>query len=184
MKKYQRYFVEILFYIVNILYLGLVTFLLLKDYIIFEVFMALLFVQVMGSMLILFFYYLHSKVKKLANSLKFDFITRFMEQPRMEGTYKKNWFQIHFTSRSYGEYWGLPRTYIKLQFKENKNFDVDVLFKYKEYVLNNNIINNIEHIKRGYKNYLLMRVKYYILKPNELLHLMDLLLKISKKANK
>ena len=107
-----------------------------------------------------------------------------MEQPRMEGTYKKNWFQIHFTSRSYGEYWGLPRTYIKLQFKENKNFDVDVLFKYKEYVLNNNIINNIEHIKRGYKNYLLMRVKYYILKPNELLHLMDLLLKISKKAKK
>lgn len=182
MKKFQKYAIEIMFFIINILFLALITYLLIEDIIIFEIFMALLFAQVLGSCFILGFYYLHNKFKKLAKDLNFDFITRFMEQPRMEGTYKKNWWQIHFSSRAYGEYWGLPRTYIKLQFKEKKKFNTNLLLKYVGCDHGNCKINNIEHIQRPYKNYLLMRVKYYVTKKEEILKLMDLLLKVAKES--
>lgn len=182
MKKQNRFIIEILYFVINILCLGLITYLLIMNYIIFEIFMALIFIQVLGSFFVLFFYLFHEKMKKLAKVLKFDFMTRFMEQPRMEGDFKKNWFQIHFSSRSYGEYWGLPRTYIKLQYKEKKEFDKAVLSKYKPYTLNSNFIDNVEYIKRPYKNYLLMRIKYYVLDKNKIKDLMDFLLKVAKEA--
>jgi len=104
-----------------------------------------------------------------------------MEQPRMEGTYKKNWFQIHFASRSYGEYWGVPRTYIKLQFKEDKKFDEKILSTYSNKEFKGMNIININHIKRSYKNYLILRVNYFILDMNKIKQLMDYLIDVSKK---
>ncbi len=182
MAKQQRYGIEILFFLVNILYFSLLNYLHLTGYIIFEIFMAFLFLQVLGVLFALGLYFLHQKLKNIAVKLKFDFITRFLEQPRMEGTYKDNWFQIHFSSRSYGKYWGLPRTYIKLQWREDKKFDKAVLKEYRNTMFKGKEITNVEYVKRAYKTYLLMRVKYYVLSEKTLKQLMDFLLEAAKKA--
>ncbi len=150
--------------------------------IIIETFLALIFLQSLIDSFLLFRYLIYKKAKRLSNKIKFQYLTIYLDQPRMEGIYKKNWWQIHFASRPYGEHWGTPRTYIKLQFKKNKKFDARVLGKYEDYNLNGFKINSIEHIKRPYKNYLLMKVMWYIFDKEKITELMDFLLKVAKES--
>jgi hypothetical protein len=182
--NHKKNFVKILFVVINlVVFIGLIW-LHLETFFIFEILLALIFIQILIAGFFGVIYFLHHKFKILSNKLKFRFLTRFLEQPRMEGTYKDNWWQIHFASRSYSEYWGIPRTYIKLQFKTKNNFDKKKLAKYNNYKYEGNEVYNIVHIKRSYKNYLLMRITWYILNPKEITHLMDFLLNVSKEAKK
>jgi hypothetical protein len=184
MGEKEKTTVEILFVTINVLVLILLGYLLVQNYIIFEVFLALIFLQVVLGAFYFFLYMIHKRIKILANRLGFHFLTRFLEQPRMEGTYKKNWWQIHFASRGYSQYWGMPRTYIKLQYKDDKKFDLNILKKYSGKELDELKIIEISHIKRPYKNYLLLRVNWYIVNIKKIHNLMNYLLDIAKKAKK
>jgi hypothetical protein len=181
-KKEKSIYVKSMFVALNVLVLMVLLYLFLTGRLRIELFMALAFLQVIGASFMSYLYYRHTKMKKLAKELGFEFITRFLEQPRMEGMHKGNWFQLHFTSRDYGEYWGEPRTYVKLQYKEPKEFNQATLERYKNHSYDSMKIDSIEHMKRSYKNYLLMRVKYYVTDSKKLLALMDLLVKISKES--
>jgi hypothetical protein len=182
MGKNERRLIEVAFITCNALILSALIYFFMRGYILFEIFMALVFMQGLASAFLIFLYLMHRRFKRIANEIGFEFITRFLEQPRMEGLHKKNWFQIHFTSRSYSEYWGMPRTYIKLQFKEQKKFDDAKLKKYENFQLSGLNVKNVQHIIRPYKNYLLMRVDWYVLEKGNLIRLMDLLIKIEKEA--
>ena len=182
--NHKKNFVKVIIVILNIIILSTFIWLYLANFIIFEILLALIFVQILISGFFAVIYFFHHKFKKLALKLKFQFLTRFLEQPRMEGTYKNNWWQIHFASRSYSEYWGVPRTYIKLQFKTDHNFDNKKLLKYINYKYEGIEVYNIVHIKRPYKNYLLMRINWYVLNHKEIHHLMDFLLNVAKDAKK
>ena len=126
---------------------------------------------------------MYKSCEKLALSLKFRLVTAgFLEQARFEGMYKKNWWQIHFASRPYGEYWGMPRTYIKLQYKGKKRFDNKVLKKYLNKKFNGLKIDSVEHVVRPYKNYLLMKLTWFVFNKEKLQKLMDFLIKISEES--
>lgn len=179
----EKRIVEIIFIFANIFILILNGFLLKYDFIIFELFLPILLIQILLSLFLIGMYILHKNLKKLANDLNFHFTTRFLEQPRMEGTYKNNWWQIHFTSRDYSKYWGLPRTYLKLQFKEDKTFNEKILKGYVNCEKDHCNIINIQHIKRPFKNYLLMRLDWYVIDKKRIQKAMNLLLKIAKESN-
>ncbi|MFH2020754.1 MAG: hypothetical protein ABIJ34_05030 [archaeon] len=182
MGKKERIAVEIGFIILNVMLVGMLGYLYIEGYIALEVVLASLFALILFDAFMLFNYYMHKKYKSLASEFGFEFLTRFMEQPRMEGTYKGNWFQLHFTSRDHGEYWGIPRTYIKLQYKDSKEFSREKLSIYTDYKHSGYLINSIEHVQRTYKNYLLMKIRYYVTDKTHLTELMDLLIKISKEC--
>jgi len=185
MVKIQSLIIKAMFALFNLVLVSIIILLLLNNVIIFEVFLALLFVQVLISGYFFFRYLLYKKYQHLAKQMNFDLITTgFLEQARLEGIYKKHWWQIHFASRPYGEYWGVPRTYIKLQFKKERKFNEKILQKYTNYMYQNNKINSVEHVKRPYKNYLLMKVMFFIINKNKLFRLMDFLLSVSKQAQK
>ena len=182
MGKNDRKIVELMFLIGNIALILTLTYLMLEKILMFEVFLAVLFLIILADSFLVFMYLVHKKMKKLSMDLGFTFITRFMEQPKMEGIFNKNWFQLHFTSRAYSEYWGMPKTYIKLQFKESKKYSAEKLKKYENFRFAGLIIKNIEHVKRPYKNYLLMRVDWYVADKDKLQKLMNYLVKIDKEA--
>ena len=173
---------QTIFVVANALILCVLCYLFINGTLTKEFFLALVFLQIIFAAFFGYLYYTHQKLKKLAEQLRFEFTTRFLEQPRLEGMYKGNWFQLHYTSRDYGEYWGIPRTYIKLQYKDEKEFDGKVLGKYRLQVHGKSVIDSVDHIKRTYKNYLLMRIKYSLTDIKTLHSLMDLLIKISKEA--
>ncbi len=183
MLKKQSLVIKICFAVINMVIFSVLLLLLLNNIIIPEIFLAFIFVQVMVSGFFFGRYLMYKKCKKLALSMKFRLVTTgFLEQARFEGIYKKNWWQIHFSSRPYGEYWGMPRTYIKLQYKEKKKFDKTILKKYENYQINGLKIDSVEHVTRPYKNYLLMKLTWFIFSKEKLHKLMNLLLKISKEA--
>ncbi len=143
MGKKERRIVEFIFILGNLtIVLGL-AYLLLARYIIFEIFLALLFLIMLSDSFLIFMYVIHKNMKQLSEKLGFTFLTRFLEQPRMEGIYNKNWFQIHFTSRAYSEYWGMPRTYIKLQFKETKKYNAEKRKKYGNLMVSGVVIKKL-----------------------------------------
>jgi len=180
--KEKKWIIELLFSLVNILSLVTLYYLYAEKILISEIILALLLLQLLGSAFILFRYYLHEAIKNMGKKIGFRNITRFLEQSRLEGVYKKNWFQIHFASRDYGEYWGVPKTYIKLQYREPKKYDKNILEKYTDKMFYGMKIDGVNHIKRSYKNYLLMRVNWYIINKKKITQLMDKLLKIEKEA--
>ena len=166
----------------SLFYFGLITHLFLAGEIILEIYLLLVLLQILLSAFAMGFYIIHIMFKNLANKLKFHFITRFMEQPRMEGNYRDNWWQLHFASRAYGEYWGMPRTYVKLQFREEKKYNRKKLAGYSNYDLNGIKIDSIQHMVRPYKNYLLMKVKGYVMDKKKITALMDFLMKAEKES--
>ena len=183
MAKTQSIIIKIAFAMVNIAVFSLLLFLLVNQFLIPEIFLALLLVQLLVSGFFFARYLLYKKFKKLALSLKFRLVTTgFLEQARFEGMYKKNWWQIHFASRPYGKYWGMPRTYIKLQYKDKKKFDNKMLKKYENHQINGLKIDSLEHVKRPYKNYLLMKLTWFVFNKDKLQKLMDRLLKISEES--
>lgn len=179
MANKDKTYVIILFFVGNLTFFSLLIYLYIYNLIIVELMFALIFFQLLSIGFLSFLYLMHIKFQKLAAQLKFNFITRFVEQPRLEGIYKKNWWQIHFASRSYSRYWGLPRTYIKLQYHKKMKFDNKKLKKYYNYQDDNMQIMSIQHIKKPYKNYLLMRVNGYILDKKKITQLMNFLLKVA-----
>ncbi len=175
--------VKIAFVMINLAVFSVFLLLLINNIIFLEIFLALVLVQLVVSCFFFARYLMYKNCKKLALSLKFRlFTTGFLEQARFEGIYKKNWWQIHFASRPYGEYWGMPRTYIKLQYKDKKKFDNKIMKKYMNYQFNGLKIDSVEHVVRPYKNYLLMKLTWFVFNKEKLQKLMDLLLKISNKA--
>ena len=70
----------------------------LKEMLPFLVLRAILFIYVLSIVLVALRLYFINIVKKLGKELKFKLITPFYLQPRLEGTYKNNWWQIHFVS--------------------------------------------------------------------------------------
>jgi len=175
--------VKIAFMLANLVILTGFLFLLFNGIIIMEIFLAFVLIQVLVTGFFFAKYLMYKICERLAISLKFRLVTTgFFEQARFEGIYKKNWWQIHFASRPYGEYWGNPRTYIKLQYKDKKKFDNNVLKKYVNYKVNGLKIDSIEYVYRPYKNYLLMKLTWFVFKKEKLEKLMDTLLKISKES--
>jgi hypothetical protein len=81
-----------------------------------------------------------------------------------------------------GEVTGMLRTYIKLQWKDEKKFNPVKLRRYKNYLYKGEKILSIEHITRPYKNYLLMKRSWYTFNKKKIHSLMDLLLKVAKEA--
>ena len=143
---------------------------------------AILFIYVLSIVLVALRLYFVNIIKKLGKKLNFKFITPFYLQPRIEGTYKKNWWQIHFVSKETGKDPGILRTYVKLQFKQKRKFDENKLKKYRNYLLRKKRIIIVKHIIRPNKNYLLIKRDWFTFNKNEIIELMDLLLKISKES--
>lgn len=183
MAKTQSVIIKIVFIIVNLAIFSMLLLLLINNIVLLEIFLALVLVQLLVSGFFFARYLMYKSCNKLALNLKFRLVTTgFLEQARFEGMYKKNWWQIHFASRPYGEYWGMPRTYIKLQYKDKKKFDNKILRKYIKHKYNGLKVDSVEHIVRPYKNYLLMKLTWFVFNKEKLHELMDLLLKISKEA--
>jgi len=178
----QKIIIKAFVFLVNLVILLTLIISVFRNLIIMELFLALIFLQILINAYLLFNYYIYKRAQILAKKMKFQFLTLFNEQPRLEGVYKKNWWQIHFASRFYGEYWGSPRTYIKLQFKDKKSFKKQILSKYSDYAYKDMSIDSVDLILRPYKNYLLMKAKWYLFNKKEIHQLMDLLLKIAKEA--
>jgi len=179
MGKVERLLIKIEFVLLNLVLITGLIFLYVQKYIKYEIFMASIFLVVLFSGGFLLKYIFFRKIKALGHKLDFQYVTGFLEQPRLEGMYKDNWFQLHYCSRFNGKYWGLPRTYIKLQFKNKKEFDQKKLEKYIG-KFKGMKIDSLEHVKRTYKNYLLMKMQYYVTDIKKVEKLMDHLIEISK----
>lgn len=174
--------VKICTILVNLVYLGTSILLFFKGAISMQLLIALVFLQSLIMGLLLFNYILYIKFQDLAKGLGFRYLTLFLEQPRMEGKYKNNTFQLHFKQMERGEVTGMLRSYIKLQWKEDKFFDDKILEKYTNYRYKSNKIISIDHIVRTYKNYLLLRREWFTFDKKNICDLMDLLIKVSKEA--
>ena len=148
----------------------------------FLLFRAILFIYILSIIMISLRVFFINLIKKLAHKLGFELITPFYMQPRIQGTYNKNWWQIHFVSKETGKDPGVLRTYIKLQFKKPKKFDEDKLKKYKNFISKNCRILTIKHIVRPHKNYLLLKRSWFTFNEKDIKEMMDLLLKVSKEA--
>jgi len=122
------------------------------------------------------------RIKKTGKKLGFKLITPIYLQPRLEGTYQRNWWQIHYRSKETGGNPGLLRTYIKLQFKARKNFSKEKLGKYRNYDFNGQKIIVVKHLVRPHKSYLLLKRTGFTFNKKDIIDLMDLLLKIAKQA--
>ena len=183
MAKTQSVIIKIVYVLGNLTIFSVLLLLLVNNIVLPEIFLALVLVQLLVSGFFFTRYLMYKSCNKLALSLKFRLVTTgFLEQARFEGMYKKNWWQIHFASRPYGEYWGMPRTYIKLQYKEKKKFDNKILKKYTNNQFNGLKIDSIEHVVRPYKNYLLMKLTWFVFNKEKLQKLMDFLIKISRES--
>ncbi len=148
----------------------------------FLVLRATIFAYLLAIIITGFRLYFVSIVKNLAEKLGFKHITPFFVQQRIEGHYKKNWFQIHYRSKETGNDPGVLRTYVKLQFKKKKRFDKRVLQKYRNYKLKDHNIIIIKHLKRPYKNYLLLKRSWYTFDEKKIKELMDFLIKVAEEA--
>src|SRR3989344_2693113 len=117
MGKFENFIIKGIIFILNLaIFLSLLYFFLNKR-LLFEVFLALVFLQFFICFLLLARYYIFKRFHKLARDLGFRYMAGFLEQPRMEGHYKDNWWQLHFVDKEYGESPSILRTYVKLQFK-------------------------------------------------------------------
>ncbi|MEK6916772.1 MAG: hypothetical protein AABW92_03430 [Nanoarchaeota archaeon] len=143
---------------------------------------ALIFVYVLSLIILIGRIFFLLKVKNFSDSIGFKFITPFYLEPKIEGTYKKNWFQIHYVSKEAGKDPSLLRTYIKLQYKKPMCFDTSKLDAYDDSDWKSHRILTIKHINRGYKNYLLLKRKWFLFDKDKLFELMDLLIKVSKET--
>ncbi len=169
-------------FLINIVSLMSIILLYFYKIIIFELFLALIFFQALICCVSLFLYYIYKRLQKLANALNFKYIKGSFPHPKFEGYYKNKWWQLHFVSKEEGEQWGKPRTYVKLQYKDLKKYDEEILKKYKNLKLNGNKIVEVKHVVREYKNYLLLKRDLPTLNKKKICELMDLLLKIEKEA--
>ena len=164
-QKAQSLMIKTLFAAANLAGIGILFLLYLYGLYIWEVFLALCLVQMLFSGYFFGKYLMYKAYQKIAHNLGFDLITTgFLEQARMEGNYRDNWFQIHYASRPYGEYWGVPRTYVKLQYKTKLSFDKNILDKKAPYVLGDLKIDSLVYIDSNYKNYLLIKVTFFSLR--------------------
>jgi hypothetical protein len=157
-------------------------FLYLNKIIIFEAFLALLFLQGLTCGIMFFVYYQYKRLQNLARSLDFKYLKGSFPHPKYEGHYKNNWWQLHFVSKETGEQWGLPRVYIKMQWKKTKHFNEGYFDKYKNMKYRENNILEVKHVIRDYKNYLLLKRNGFTFNKEKIHELMDLLLKIAAES--
>jgi len=170
------------FIIFSIIVLACV-FLYIKGNLLFIYLRAILFLYVLSTVIISLRLYFIEMVKRLGNRLGgFKLITPFYLQPRLEGTYKNNWWQIHYVSKETGKDPGVLRTYIKLQYKKPKRFDEKKLKAYRNYCYKNCRIITIKHITRPYKNYLLLKRNKFTFNESERKDMMDFLLKVARQT--
>jgi len=148
----------------------------------FLVFRAIFFLYVLVLFIVGLRIHTLSKIKELSVALDFELITPFYLQPKIEGTYKKNWFQVHYVSKETGRDPGVLRTYVKLQYKKKKRFNTEKLKKYSNYDFGKDKIIVVKHIERKYKNYLLLKRSGYTFDKSKITALMDFLLKVAKES--
>jgi len=182
MEKKKSILIKAIVFILNFLILLLMIFLYLSGMIIMEVLLALLFLQSLACGMMLFIYLLYKKFQQVGRQLGFRYIKGSWTHPKFEGHYKKNWFQVHYISKETGDQWGVPRTYIKLQFKEKREFDQKKLKKYNTLDYRGNRIVSLSHVERNYKNYLLLKRQTFTFNVKKIHQLMDLLIRIAEEA--
>jgi hypothetical protein len=154
----------------------------LKTDISYLVLRAITFLYVLCIFLLLIRLYFIEKIKKFGESIGFQLTTPFYLQPKLEGHYKGNWWQIHYVSKEAGKNPSILRTYIKLQWKVIKEFDTPKLDKYDDSKYKGHDILTIKHIVRPYKNYLLLKRKGFTFNKLKIYELMDLLLRVAKES--
>jgi hypothetical protein len=182
MEKTRNFLIKGIIILMNLVTLIIFILLYLNKIILFEIFLALVFLQFLLFGLILFIYVQYKRVHKLARELNFKYMKGTFPHPKFEGTYKKNWWQIHYLSKETGNQWGMPRTYIKLQWKTPKKFDDNKLYKYTNLKHGDSRIIGIKHVIRDYKNYLLLKRPLFTFNKKKIHSLMDLLLKVAKES--
>jgi hypothetical protein len=169
------------FILATILVISSVYFFLKKDISII-IFQAILFLYILCVFIVVLRLLFLRYVKDFAKKIGFEVVTPFYIQPKLEGYYKNNWFQIHYVSKETGKSPSLLRTYIKLQYKKIKHFDTEELDKYDDKPYKEYQLLTVKHIIREDKNYLLLKSKWFIFDERKIHELMDLLLKISREA--
>ncbi|NTV22828.1 MAG: hypothetical protein HGA85_00445 [Nanoarchaeota archaeon] len=184
MEKWQKVSAKLSAIILSFLVLFVNLYLYLNGKIIFELLLALLFLQSLISGLMLFTYFLYKKFQRLADNLGFIYIQGTFMHPKFEGHYKGKWFQLHFVSKETGGDWGVPMTYVKLQWKEKKTFDDKKLAAHNRKDYKHSSIIEIKHVVRDYKNYLLLKRRWFTFSPKKIEELMDLLISLSESAKK
>jgi hypothetical protein len=182
MERKKSITIKLIIFLVNIVIFISMMLLYLNNILIFEGVMALLFFQALFCGIALFLYSMYKRLQSLARSLNFKYLKDSFPHPKFEGHYKNNWWQLHFTSKEEGQQWGMPRTYIKLQYKEKKEFDVPGYSKYSNIDFKGNRIIEIRHIVRDYKNYLLLKRAWFTFDKKKIYELMDLLLKVAAES--
>ncbi len=143
---------------------------------------ALLFLYFLSLILVALRIYFIFFVSKFAKGMGFELTTPFYLQPKIEGTYRENWWEIHFVNKETGRSPSILRTYIKLQWHHKKEFDSKKLSKYANTHYKGSKIIAVKHISRGYKDYLLLKRAWYTFDKKKICGLMDFLLKIAKDA--
>ena len=182
MDKKISMMIKLLIFLGNLVFLLLIFILFLDQKIIFEALLALLFMQSLFCGIALFLYSMYKKFQKLARQFNFKYLRGSFPHPKFEGYFKKNWWQLHFVSKEEGEQWGVPRTYIKLQFKKPKKFDEKILKNYRNIVYKGHRVMEIKYIDRDYKSYLLLKRTWFIFEKTKIIQLMELLLKVADEA--
>lgn len=183
MKKSIKIIIKIWIILFNIIFFFTNIYLYLSKIIIYELFLAIIFFQILFVSISLALYlFVYKKLQNLAKELNFRYLKGSFPHPKFEGYYKNNWFQLHYVSRDYGSNWGQPRIYIKLQYKEPKKFDDLELKKYNNYYYKEHKIVEINHIIRDYKNYLLLKREWPTFQKTKIQDLMNFLIELSNKT--
>jgi hypothetical protein len=180
--KINNYSLILTGFIIATLLVILSVYYFLQNKISFIVFRAILFLYFLCVFILILRLMFLKYVKDFAKKIGFEVITPFYLQPKLEGYYKDNWFQIHYVSKETGKSPSLLRTYVKLQYKSLKHFDKAKLDRYDDKPYKDFQILTIKHIIREEKNYLLLKSKWFTFDKTKIHELMDLLLKVSKDA--
>ena len=182
MKKSKSIIIKLTVFVLNLIFFTSTILLYNNNTIVFEAVVALLFLQVLFCGMMFFLYYQYKRLQSLARSLDFKYLKGSFPHPKFEGHYKNNWWQLHFLSKETGEQWGLPRTYIKLQWKKPKQFNDVKFFKFKNTNYKGNNLLEVKHVMRDYKNYLLLKRVGFTFNKEKIHELMNLLLKIAAES--
>jgi len=116
----------------------------------------------------------------LSKKLGFNFFLDDKGQPRMDGNYESNQFQLHFRYKLGGKFDGRERTYVKLRFLKEEKIDESKLDNYCS--LSGFDILNISYVKKPGKYYLLMKVVGYIFVKDDIMRLLNHIIKVYGKV--
>lgn len=183
----KRYFSDLYLFFLGYIAISQIVLLALYLHMVFHPPLVIITVLLFTYFLIVIFLGIRLSVLYFVSSaqkqLRFRKITGFLRQPKIVGTYKKHKFEIHFKDKEGGKYPGILRTYIKLIYKEDFNFDENK-FKKKKVKVDGKTVFSIKQIVKADRSYILMKVSGFVFEKSTLEKLMSKLIDVCETCRK